>query len=69
MATGEREDQTTRTRHIDLRFHFSRDLIQKKVIHLTKVSTRAHVADLLTKPPTADGVRKMCIRFNMDGSC
>ena len=38
-----------RTKHIDTRLHFIRDLIEQKMIELQYVNTNQQVADVLTK--------------------
>ena len=38
-----------RTKHIDIRHHFVRDLVNRKTIELSYCSTEDMVADLLTK--------------------
>lgn len=44
----------SRTKHIDIRHHFVRDLISKKIIELCYVPTESMIADVLTKPLTKD---------------
>ena len=39
-----------RSRHIDIQYHYSRELIQKKEIKLIKVSGEENMADIFTKP-------------------
>jgi len=39
-----------RSKHIDIRFHFLRDLVKDGVIELTQCSTHEQVADIMTKP-------------------
>ena len=39
-----------RTKHIDIRYHFIRELSQAKVITVNHVSSDDNVADVLTKP-------------------
>ncbi|CAG7720599.1 unnamed protein product [Allacma fusca] len=41
-----------RTKHIDVRYHFSRDLVEEKEIQLEYVATTEQAADGLTKPLT-----------------
>lgn len=48
-----------RTKHIDLRHHFVRDLMAKKVLTLSHVSTDRMVADILTKPLAGPTFRKI----------
>lgn len=39
-----------RSKHIDVRFHFLRDLTKEGVVDLVCCGTRNQVADLMTKP-------------------
>ena len=39
-----------RTKHIDVRLHFVRDIISRDVIKVEKISTLINPADILTKP-------------------
>ena len=39
-----------RSRHIDVRHHFLRDLVREKVIKIEHVETKLQHADVLTKP-------------------
>ncbi|KAK6149483.1 hypothetical protein DH2020_017008 [Rehmannia glutinosa] len=40
----------SRTKHIDVRYHFIRDHVEKKDITLEYISTDKHLADIFTKP-------------------
>ena len=40
----------SRTKHIEIRHHFIRDLVEEKVISLEFVPTENQLADILTKP-------------------
>ena len=42
-----------KTKHIEVKFHFIRDMLEDKSLHLVKVHTDDNPADLLTKglPP------------------
>lgn len=42
--------QHSRTKHIDIRHHFIRDLVEKEVISLDFVSSENQLANLFTKP-------------------
>ena len=42
--------QHSRTKHIDIRHHFIRELVESKVIVLEHVGTNDQLADLFTKP-------------------
>ncbi|CAM8937455.1 unnamed protein product [Rhodiola kirilowii] len=41
--------QHSRTKHIDIRHHFIRELVEKKIITLTHVSIEKQLADIFTK--------------------
>ena len=40
----------SRCKHIDITFHFLRQLIQEKVLEVYHVTSKENVADILTKP-------------------
>ncbi|RVW92455.1 Copia protein [Vitis vinifera] len=40
----------SRTKHIDIRHHFIRDLVEDKVVSLEYVPTEGQIADIFTKP-------------------
>ncbi|CAM8982498.1 unnamed protein product [Rhodiola kirilowii] len=58
--------QHSRTKHIDIRHHFIRELVKKKVITLKHVSTEKHLADIFTKP--LDNVQFETLRSSL-GLC
>ena len=39
-----------RTKHIDVQYHFLRDMVEDDKVKLEKVETLVNVADVLTKP-------------------
>ena len=39
-----------RSNHIDLKYHYSRDILQKGVVKLQYISTDEQVADIFTEP-------------------
>jgi hypothetical protein len=39
-----------RTKHIDVRYHFVREIISQKQVEVKKVGTADNPADMLTKP-------------------
>jgi hypothetical protein len=39
-----------KSKHIEIRYHYIRDMVQKGAIKLQHVGTNEHVADVLTKP-------------------
>ncbi|CAL2258078.1 unnamed protein product [Prunus armeniaca] len=46
-------------KHIDIRFHFLRDLVKSEVLELVQCSTQEQIADVLTKPLKVDTFLKM----------
>ena len=42
--------QHSRTKHIDIRHHFIRELVEDKLINLEYIQTERQLADILTKP-------------------
>ena len=41
-----------RSKHIQMRYHFIRDLVQRGALKLQYICTDEHIADILTKPLT-----------------
>jgi hypothetical protein len=39
-----------KSKHIEIQYHFTRDMMQRGAINLQCVGTDEHVADMLTKP-------------------
>jgi len=52
--------QHSRTKHIDIRTHFLRDLVESEVVSLSFIPTENQLADILTKP--LDGSRFESLR-------
>lgn len=50
MAIVKNENFSNRTKHIDARYHFIRNMVTEGKIYLEYVPTETNVADLLTKP-------------------
>jgi hypothetical protein len=48
-----------RSKHIDIRFHFLRDLVKDEVIELTYCSTHDQIADIMTKPLKIEAFLKL----------
>ena len=42
--------QHSRTKHIEIRYHFSRDLVERKVVVLEYIPTDRQNANIFTKP-------------------
>lgn len=58
--------QHSRTKHIDIRHHFIRDLVEEKIVGLEFLPTAHQLADLFTKP--LDNVRFQTLRSSI-GIC
>ena len=54
-----------RSKHINSRFHFLRDHVKKKTIVLEFCHTLDQVADIFTKPLTADAFRRLRGKLGM----
>ncbi|PLW40731.1 hypothetical protein PCASD_09336 [Puccinia coronata f. sp. avenae] len=50
LALSQISQNGFRTKHMDLRLHFVRDLIAQKLVKITYVSSNRNIADFLTKP-------------------
>ena len=40
----------SRTKHIEISYHFIRDLVEEKIVYLKFIPTKHQLADILTKP-------------------
>jgi hypothetical protein len=49
----------SKTKHIDIRYHFLKDHVEKGNIHLEYVSTESQLADILTKALDATRFAKL----------
>ena len=38
------------TKHIDIAYHFTREMVSEKVVELKRIDTEDQVADMMTKP-------------------
>lgn len=54
-----------RSKHIDIKYHFSRDMILKGYISLTYLSTGNQLADVMTKPATASKLNTININIGL----
>ena len=53
------------TKHIEIDFHFVRDLVSKKKLTVNFLSSHDHLADLLTKPLSATRFNLLCSNLNV----
>ena len=42
--------QNSKTKHIEIRYHFIRDLVERKIVYLKYIPTEHQNADSITKP-------------------
>ena len=42
--------QHSKTKHIEIRYHFIRDLVERKIVALDYIPTKCQNADIFTKP-------------------
>ena len=42
--------QHSKTKHIEIRYHFIRDLVERKIVTLEYIPTKCQNADIFTKP-------------------
>nr|KYP66580.1 Retrovirus-related Pol polyprotein from transposon TNT 1-94 [Cajanus cajan] len=54
-----------RSKHIDVRFHFLRDLTKNNEIELVHCGTQDQVADVMTKPLKLDSFQKLRVQLGM----
>jgi hypothetical protein len=60
IALAEKGRSTSdRTRHIDIRYFFVKDLIERKEIEIEYLKTEDMIADLLTKPLQGHKFRRL----------
>jgi hypothetical protein len=54
IAQTKNDTQSSRSRHMDVKYHYARELVAAGVIQLTYVNTKEMMADILTKPLPRD---------------
>lgn len=54
-----------RSKHIDVRFHFLKDLVSEEVIELEHCNSDDQIADIMTKPLRRDVFQKMCDKLGL----
>jgi hypothetical protein len=52
-----------RTKHIDVRYHYIREMVAEKMIRVEYLCTQDMIADMLTKPLTKKQFRKLCTKL------
>lgn len=59
IAMVDKNNFSHRTKHIDTRYHFIKDLAEKKVIKLNYHPTATNIADMLTKPLGGNKIQEL----------
>jgi hypothetical protein len=54
-----------RSKHIDLKFHFLRDLTREGIAELVHCNTQEQLSDIMTKPLKLEVFLKLCDRLGM----
>nr|GFC41258.1 retrotransposon protein, putative, unclassified [Tanacetum cinerariifolium] len=57
--------QHSRTKHIDVRYHFIKEKVEKGIVELFFVGTEYHLADLFTKALPVERFQYLVRRFGM----
>ena len=65
IAIANNPDSSSRTKHIDIRFHYLREQVQNKILELISCPTTSMKADLLTKPLRKDIFTRMREAINV----
>ncbi|KAH0656713.1 hypothetical protein KY285_031595 [Solanum tuberosum] len=55
----------SRTKHMEIDFHYIRDLVQKKELRVQYISSHDQLADILTKPLLKDRFCDLCGKLNL----
>ena len=66
MSMASCADSTSRTKHVELKYHHVRELVSSNIIRMRKVDTRSQVADCLTKPGTLASIGRLVVSCSLD---
>ena len=61
--------QHSRTKHIEIKYHFIRDHVEKGDVELIFISTDKQLADIFTKPLQEDRFNTLCKALGMLKLC
>lgn len=59
MAMIKNGKHSNRTKHIDTKYHFVKDLVERKIINLEYHPTETNIADMLTKPLGGNKIQQL----------
>jgi hypothetical protein len=52
-----------KSKHIEINYHYIRDMVQRKAIHMQYLSTHEQIADIFTKPLAKTKFKYFCERL------
>ena len=55
-----------RSKHVEIKYHFIRDLVQRRALKLQYIRTDEQIADILTKPLTTKKFVYFCDKIGME---
>ena len=55
-----------KSKHIEMKYHFIQDMVQKGMVKLQYVSTEEHIADVMTKPLSVTTFRHFRDKLGME---
>jgi transposase InsO family protein len=68
LALSQISQNGFRTKHMDLRLHFIRDLIAQNLVKITYVASNRNIADFLTKPVGRLNITRAIVTFSTNAS-
>ena len=60
----ENGDLNTKLKHIEIKYYFNKDLIEKNIIKLEYINTNEMLADILTKNDNGNKMTKFIYKFS-----
>ena len=66
IAISKNPEKHSRTKHIEVKYHFIRDLVEAKLIKFQYCPTSHQTADLLTKPLPVSSFEKHRLNLGLD---
>jgi hypothetical protein len=54
-----------RSKHIEIKYHYIRDMVQRKTIHVQYISTHEQIVDIFTKPLAKTKFEYFCERLGL----
>ena len=65
IALSKNPDNHSRTKHIDVRYHYIRDLVEKKKVEVNYCPTNNNLADLMTKGLPRPRFEELCKKLGI----